>query len=95
MRDKTEERACEEERNRLLARREGLEPVQPDADEGACRVPSTDALQSIALELRALRELEERRLDLEERRLEEAVNLREALGGIGISGDVNAVCLLP
>ena len=78
-----------------MERREAMVAVAECTDAEGAAVPVTDALQSIALELRALRELEERRLDLEERRLEEAVNLREALGGIGISGDVNAVCLLP
>lgn len=71
-----------------MERREAMVAVAECTDADGAAVPVTDALQSIALELRALRELEERRL-------EEAVNLREALGGIGISGDVNAVCLLP
>lgn len=45
-----------------MERREAMVAVADCTDADGAAVPVTDALQSIALELRALRELEERRL---------------------------------
>ena len=45
-----------------MERREAMVAVADCTDADGAAVPVTDALQSLALELRALRELEERRL---------------------------------